>query len=104
MIRKLCLLLLVLCIGHTGSARAGLIASWSGNGTAKDCTGAHDRTLVNGAGYGEGLNGQLAFQFNGVNQYMSAPASTDFAFGNRAFTIGLWANFSCSCDVRRADK
>ena len=29
--------------------------------------------MVNGAGYGAGVNGQQAFQFNGVNQYMSAP-------------------------------
>jgi hypothetical protein len=50
--------------------------------------------MVNGAGYGAGLNGQQAFQFDGVNQYMSAPASTDFAFGTSSFSIGLWANFA----------
>jgi Concanavalin A-like lectin/glucanases superfamily len=94
MIRNFLMILVVLCISQTSPARAGLIASWSGNGNANDSTGAHDGTLVNGAGFGAGINGQQAFQFNGVNQYMSAPASTDFAFGTSSFSIGLWANFS----------
>jgi len=84
--------LVVTCLAN--KAEADIIASWSGNGTAADSTGAHNGTLVNGAGYGNGTNGQQAFQFNGVNQYVTAPASTAFAFGSSSFSIGLWANFS----------
>jgi hypothetical protein len=94
MTRKSLILTFVFATCFVHPARAGLIAYWSGNGTANDSTGGHDGMLVNGAGYGAGLNGQQAFQFDGVNQYMSAPASTDFAFGNGAFSIGLYANFS----------
>jgi hypothetical protein len=95
MAQKSFILVFTLAIGFVHSARAGTIAYWSGNGTANDSTGAHNGTLVNGAGYGAGTNGQAqAFLFDGVNQYMSAPASTDFAFGNTSFSIGLWANFS----------
>jgi hypothetical protein len=91
---KMSMLAFVFAVAFGQPVQAGLIAYWSGNGTAQDSTGNHDGTLVNGTGYGAGMNGQQAFQFNGVNQYMSAPASTDFAFGNSAFSIGLWANFS----------
>ncbi|MDE2507430.1 MAG: LamG domain-containing protein [Planctomycetota bacterium] len=94
MVRKSLILTFVFATCFVHSARAGTIAFWSGNGTANDSTGAHDGTLVNGAGYAAGLNGRQAFQFNGVNQYMSAPASTDFAFGHSAFSISLYANFS----------
>jgi hypothetical protein len=94
MLRKCLIVAFVFAIGHFQTAQAGLIAYWSGNGTANDSTGNHDGTLVNGAGYGTGTGGQQAFQFNGSNQYMSAPASTDFAFGSSSFSIGLYANFS----------
>jgi hypothetical protein len=93
--RKSFLLVFTLAIGFLQPAQASLIANWSGDGTAADSTGNHNGMLVNGAGYGAGTNGQAqAFLFNGVNQYMSAPASTDFAFGNTPFSIGLFANFS----------
>jgi hypothetical protein len=95
MAQKSFVLVFTLAIGFVEPAQAGLIAYWSGNGTAADSTGQHDGTLINGAGYGAGTNGQTqAFLFDGVNQYMSAPASTDFAFGNTSFSIALWANFS----------
>jgi hypothetical protein len=95
MMRKVLVLAFVLASSSVRPAQAGTIAYWTGNGTAADSTGKHDGTLINGAGYGAGTNGQQeAFLFNGVNQYMSAPASTDFAFGTESFTIGLWANFS----------
>jgi hypothetical protein len=95
MAHKSFVVVFTLAIGFVQPARAGTIANWSGNGTANDSTGAHDGTLINGAGYGAGTNGQAqAFLFDGVNQYMSAPASTDFAFGNTSFSIGLWANFA----------
>jgi hypothetical protein len=95
MAQKSLVLVCTLAFGFVQPVQAGVIADWSGNGTAVDSTGNHDGTLINGAGYGAGTNGQAqAFLFNGVNQYMSAPASTDFAFGSTSFSIGLWANFS----------
>ena len=75
-------------------AQTSLIADWSGNGNALDSSGnGHNGTLVNGAGFGPGNIGQ-AFQFNGVNQYVSVPQSNAWAFGNGPFTVGLWADFS----------
>ena len=92
---RFCLILTVgLTFGVGGTTYAGLIADWTANGNTLDSSGnGHDGTLENGAGFGPGQNGQ-AFQFNGVNQYVSVPQSTAWGFGTGSFTIGLWANFN----------
>lgn len=74
------------------AARAGLIAHYQAEGNAKDTAGGHDGSLVSGAGFGAGQFGQ-AFDLNGTNQYVSAPDSQAWAFGNNPFTISLFANF-----------
>jgi Concanavalin A-like lectin/glucanases superfamily/PEP-CTERM motif len=83
-----------LAIAAATPAHADLVAYWSADGTAVDSSGnGHNGTLENGAGYGPGKIGE-AFALNGANQYVSVPASNDWAFGSGSFTIGLWANFN----------
>ena len=68
-------LFLGLSIGAGTSAHGGEVAYWAANGTALDSLGnGHNGTLENGAGFGPGIVGE-AFAFNGVNQYVSVPAS-----------------------------
>ena len=89
-LRVLAFVAAVLAAG--GEVRAGLIASWSGNGNANDSGNGHNGTLVNGAGYDAGKFGQ-AFSLNGSNQYVEVPDHPVWAFGNTDFSIALWANF-----------
>lgn len=70
----------------------GIIAWWTGDGTAADSAGGNHGTLVNGATYGPGKIGQ-AFSFDGVDDFVQAPDSDLWAFGDDDFTINLWANF-----------
>ncbi len=74
-------------------ADSGVIAHYRGEGNAIDSAGGHDGSLVNGAGFGAGVVGQ-AFACNGVNQFVTAPDSPAWFFGDAPFTISIWANFS----------
>ncbi len=87
------LALMALLLAAVPEARADLIASWSGNGNAKDSAGGHDGTLIGGAGFGPGLFGQ-AFALNGVNQYISVPSSSAWGFGGNPFTLSVWVDFN----------
>ena len=67
----------------------GLIGWWPGEGSASDVTGRHPGTLVNGATYAPGLNGQ-AFALNGQNAYVSLGGwSPGFSW-----TLEAWAQAS----------
>jgi hypothetical protein len=84
----------VIAAALTTPTHAGLVTYWAADGNALDSSGnGHNGTLQNGAGFGPGIVGQ-AFALNGVNQYVSVPASTDWAFGSGPFTVALWANFN----------
>jgi hypothetical protein len=63
------------------------------DGTAQDGSGAHNGTLVNGAGFASSPHGQ-AFALNGVDQYVQIPDSSAWAFGSGDFTIDIWARFA----------
>jgi hypothetical protein len=68
---------------------SGLMAIWSGDGNARDGTGAHNGTLVGGARFAPGKVGQ-AFSFNGTSGYVSIPDSPSLdAFADR-ITIMAW--------------
>ena len=51
----------------------GLVAEWTGNGTANDSVGASNGTLI-GATYAPGQTGQ-AFSLNGSTDYVNIPSN-----------------------------
>lgn len=79
-------------LGSVSTANAALIASWSGDGNAIDSVAGRNGTLVGGAGYATGIQGQ-AFDFSGTTDYVTVPDDNVWSFGNDSFTVELWANF-----------
>jgi hypothetical protein len=75
------------------SAPSGLVSCWAGEGNANDSVGTNNGTLENGVTFVPGEVGE-AFRLNGVNQFISVPASPSWGFGTNSFTLELWANFS----------
>ena len=74
-------------------APSGLIAWWSGDGSANDLTGAHNGTLMGGATASEpGVVGN-AFLFDGTNAYVEIPDAPDLH--PAYFTIEAWVR----CDA-----
>jgi hypothetical protein len=66
----------------------GLVASWKGEGDAKDSVGADHGTLsAAGAGYAPGLDGQ-AFRFDGDKGFLQVPDSP--ALKPASLTISAW--------------
>jgi hypothetical protein len=72
-------------------APSDLIAWWRAEGTANDSVGGNHGTLMGGAGFAAGAVGQ-AFQFDGVDDWISLTNTSDMDFGTGDFTIELWAN------------
>ncbi len=88
---KTCIALAALAVASLGNALAvpvGLIHHWTGDGSTLDRAGSAATTLVNGAGYGVGRNGQ-AFAFDGVNDRVDAQVNISPA-AKSAVTIGAW--------------
>jgi hypothetical protein len=71
---------------------AGLVSWWKADGDALDSAGAHHGTLMDGASFGLGKEGQ-AFFFNGHSACVAVPPSPDWALGGRDFTIAFWTRF-----------
>ena len=69
----------------------GLSAWWPANGTATDIIGGNEAILGGGVSY---TNGEvaLAFNFDGVDQFVLAPAETNYNVGASAagMTIEFW--------------
>jgi hypothetical protein len=72
---------------------SGMIAWWSGDGNALDLAGTNHGTLMNGAGFADGMVGE-AFVFDGVDDYVEIPDADLWALGTKDFTIELWARFN----------
>jgi hypothetical protein len=71
----------------------GMVAWWSGDGNALDLVGGNNGTLMNGAGFADGMVGE-AFVFDGVDDYVQIPDAELWVFGTNDFTIELWARFN----------
>jgi hypothetical protein len=82
-----------LTAGSATSAQADLVGHWSGDGDATESVAGRNGTLIGGAGFAAGRQGQ-AFGFDGVNDFVSVPDDNAWTFGNSPFTIALWANFN----------
>jgi serine/threonine protein kinase len=75
------------------SSGTGLVAWWKADGNALDSAGNNNGTLVEGAGFDIGKEGQ-AFLFNGAAACVTVPYNPAWAFGKKDFSIALWAKFS----------
>ena len=66
---------------------AGLVSWWPGDGNANDIIGSNNGVLLNGATFASGLVGQ-AFSFDGVDDFVAVPSSTDF--DTQTVTLDAW--------------
>jgi hypothetical protein len=82
--------IMVATAGRPQVARSGLLAFWSGNGSADDSAGQHNGELVGGAGFAPGLLGQ-AFNFDAPGSFVKIPKSADLNPSGQ-LTIEFWMN------------
>jgi hypothetical protein len=75
---------------------AGEVARWRADGDAQDCVGSHHGTLVNGAGFGAGHEGQ-AFAFDGVDDYVEVPDDFELELPT-TLTLAAWVNPSVAAN------
>jgi hypothetical protein len=80
------------------NAPNNLVSWWPGDGDANDIEDGHNGTL-NGATFGPGEVGD-AFSFDGTDDTVSIPDSTDWNFGTGEFTFDFWARSSSSSTAR----
>lgn len=67
----------------------GLVSWWPGDGNANDVLGTNHGTPQNGATFAPGKIDQ-AFSFDGIDDYISVPDSTNLRVGSGEFTIDAW--------------
>lgn len=70
-----------------------LEAWWAGDGDATDMAGDHDSTLIGGADFAPGIV-DLAFDLDGVDDYVYSRDRPVWTLGDDAFTIDAWVNFA----------
>ncbi len=81
-----------LAIGATMTiSTIGLIGFWTGDGDAIDIANGNDGTLINGATFDTGIVGQ-AFSFDGIDDAVVIPESTDDLDGFSELTLSAWIN------------
>jgi hypothetical protein len=68
---------------------SGLVSHWPAEGTPEDTVGANEGQLRNGASFAPGLSG-LAFNLDGLDDYILVPNSASLNFGLQDFSISLW--------------
>jgi hypothetical protein len=78
--------------GRFNPRHEGLVALWSGDGNALDCIGGNNGTLMNGASFDAGENGE-AFLFATPSAGVKVPASPGLNVGGGpGFTVECWIN------------
>jgi Concanavalin A-like lectin/glucanases superfamily len=77
----------------------GLVGWWKAEGDAQDSAGTHHGALVEGAVFGPAKAGQ-GFLLNGYGAHVSVPASPAWAFGQKDFTMALWAHFASASGTK----
>lgn len=93
------LVMIFFCAATSGSAQTavpapvGLVSWWSSDGNALDARSRNNGTLQNGATYAAGNVGQ-AFSFDGINDVLSAPKSSELNFGTGDFSVEYWVKFN----------
>ena len=81
------------CVLAPSDNAPGLVAWWKADGDARDSAGDRHGTLIGGATFAPGRDGQ-AFAFNGSTSYVWIPNNPALIFGKDDFTIALWAKFA----------
>ena len=71
----------------------GTVAWYKGEGNAADVTRHHDGTLLGNPSFGTGLVGQT-FDFDGVNDTVQVPMTSNLELATGDFTIEAWVNFT----------
>jgi len=88
-----CILASICCILASQTVIAqeeGLLGYWSfDDGTATDNSGNGHDGVIYGAVSTEGISGQ-ALWFDGVDDYVEIPDTSDFAFVNQSVTFAAW--------------
>jgi hypothetical protein len=87
-----CIVASVIALQLGGTAQAGLVGYWAGDGNADDGVLANHGTLTLGAGFGPGRFGQ-AFAFNGGSGRVEIPSISAYAFGTGDFSVSFWVSF-----------
>lgn len=68
---------------------SGMVGWWTGDGNTNDLVGGNHGTLQNGATFAAGKVDQ-AFSFDGIDDRVAIPDSSDWNFGTGDFTIDFW--------------
>lgn len=82
-----------------GYSSSGPVSHWPANGNANDAVGTNHGTMMNGATFAVGRIGQ-AFSFDGLDDFVFVPASSNWAFGTGDFTVDFWMYGSTNDDRR----
>ncbi len=77
------------CYAVCSTAPAGITNWWQAEGNMNDSVGSGNGSLGNGAAFAAGKVGQSLI-FDGVDDYATVPASSDWAFGTGDFTVQFW--------------
>lgn len=80
----------------------GLVAYYPFNANANDASGnGNNGTPVNGAHLTTDKKGQAnsAFEFDGIDDYITVPNTTNLTFSPGGFTLAAWASFSASTNA-----
>jgi len=84
-----------ICLGAESKIDSGLVAYYPFNGNAEDASGHENHGFVYGATLSFDRNGRNnnAYKFDGINDYISIPFSSDFDFSDeKQISFGLWLN------------
>jgi hypothetical protein len=73
-----------------GIPTAGLTSWWTGDGTANDSVGSNHGTLMNGATFGTGIEGQ-AFSFDGADDFVQILNNSSLTLSS-SFSLAFWFN------------
>ena len=86
----------IAAIAFAAPAQAALIHNWTFDSGLTDSVGGKNATAFNGAAGGHATNilGGGSAVFDGVNDYMTAGASSDFNIGTGLLSVSFWVNDS----------
>jgi len=93
----------VLFVGAAAPSRAALIANWTFDADLTDAVGSKDATGFGGANFQTTTSkiGAGSATFDGVNDYMTAGTTSDFAIGTGTMSVSFWFNLTTAATSDR---